>query len=159
MKKAKRRVVTLFSVVKKYFLDKYENRKYRKLYPDFQCKTEFDSGNYKFIWGACAETSFFPYTPTLYTANDISIIYNRQSRKYILDIETSYFLHEKSEIEEYLRRILAKLERYMDDNKIDKGAAYKFWMSDPSFLFEAESIAELYTCFRIFIEGYVSVGK
>jgi hypothetical protein len=47
----------------------------------------------------------------------------------------------------------------MLDNGYDIDEPYGFWMSQPYISCAAESIPELYTMFRIFVEGYKSVYR
>lgn len=133
-------------------------QKCKKLYPDFQKVTEYDCGKYKFIWGIKSSDDQSQEPANFNTMNDISIAYNREANKYVLSIETSYWIEDTQDVISYLNRLLSQFTAYMNEKGYNKRAPYKFWMSQPSILFEEESIPELYTSFRIFVEGYTKIS-
>lgn len=53
---------------------------------------------------------------------------------------------------------LDELSQYIK-SKLPADEPYKFWMSQPSILLEGETIPEVYTNFKIFVEGYKTVHK
>lgn len=115
---------------------------------------EYDDGDNKFIWGV-KSTDDLSMTPAcLYTMNDIDIVYSREKKRYVLGIETAYWFVDKLGEVKYLSSLLEAFTRYMNGHGLSTNDTYKFWMSQPSKLFEGETIPELYTNFRIFVEGY-----
>ena len=89
--------------------------------------------------------------------NDIDINYSREKKRYILSIETAYWFETQEGVVEYLQSLLKHFTKFMDEQGYDKNAEYRFWMSQPSLLLEEENIPELYTNFKIFVEGYTKV--
>ena len=130
---------------------------YKRLYPDFKEETEYDNGKYKFIWGVKSPDDLCQNHACLHTMNDIDIIYSREKKRYILSIETAYWFETQEGVITYLQSLLKRFTEYMDEQGYNKTAPYKFWMSQPSMLLEEETIPELYTSFKIFVEGYTKV--
>lgn len=134
-----------------------ELRRCRKAYPDFIQASEFDCGTYKFIWGVKSPDEQSSVPASLRTLNDIGIVFDRRTRHFILDIETAYWFDESKETIEFLQKLLDYFTSFMDEQGYNKDAPYDFWMSQPSALFEEETIPGLYTSFRIFVEGYTKI--
>ena len=133
-------------------------RKYMSLYPDFKEENEYDCGDYKFIWGVKSPCGLCESPACLHTMNDIDIVYSRESKRYVLNIETAYWFNEREEdVIAYLQSLLNNFTKFMDSQKYNKNCPYRFWMSQPSRIFEAETIPELYTNFKMFVEGYKAV--
>ena len=132
-----------------------EIRKYKRLYPDY-VDDEYNCGSLKFIWGVKSWDDLTGKDTSLFTMNDIDITYDRDTKMYNLSIETIFMFEGSKEEEEckYLRHLLDKFNKYMDDNKLSKDYKTYLAMYD---CFSAESIEELYFKFRVFVEGYCSV--
>lgn len=131
--------------------------KCKRRYPDFKEETEYDNGEYKFIWGVKSPDDLCQSPACLHTMNDIDIVYSREKKRYILSIETAYWFEAQEGVITYLQSLLKRFTEYMDEQGYNKTAPYKFWMSQPSILLEEETIPELYTSFKIFVEGYTKV--
>lgn len=131
--------------------------KCKRRYPDFKEETEYDNGEYKFIWGFNSPDDLCQTHACLHTMNDIDIVYSREKKRYILRIETAYWFDTQECVITYLQSLLKRFTEYMDEQGYNKTAPYKFWMSQPSILLEEETIPELYTSFKIFVEGYTKV--
>lgn len=134
-----------------------ELNKYKRLYPDFKEENEYDCGDYKFIWGVKSSIDMSSAPACLHTMNDIDLIYSRAKKRYILGIETALWFDKKEQEIEYLTLLLDAFTKYMKDNNLPTNEPYRFWMSQPSLLLEGETIPEVYTNFKIFVEGYKSV--
>lgn len=142
--------------IREYF---YE-RKLKKLYPDYNGDDEYNCGTLKFIWGVKSWDDLCPADTCLYTMNDIDICYDRETKKYMLGVETAYMFKDKLAEVEYLEGLLSYFTKYMIDNNLSTEEPHFLWMSSPCTSMEAKTIAELYTNFRIFIEGYKALyGK
>lgn len=159
-------MMKLFTKLRYTFLDIISERNHRHVlrkckqrYPDFEEESEYDNGECKFIWGVTALDSLSSIAPCLYSMNDIDIIYSREKKRYILSIETAYWFDAPEDIMKYLHSLLEHFTKWMDEQGYDKHAPYKFWMSRPSALFEAENIPELYSNFKIFVEGHKSIAR
>lgn len=54
----------------------------------------------------------------------------------------------------YLRKYLDAFTRYMDDHHLNKSEKFMLFMHNPCTTMEADSVEELYTNFKIFVDGY-----
>lgn len=135
---------------------KRANKKYLKKYPDYKID-EYNDGALKFIWGIKSYDNLSPCDVCLHTMNDIDITYDRDKKIYILGIETVYCFDSKNNECEYLSELLDAFTQFMKDNNYNTENPYFFFMHSPETMVEAETIEELYTKFRIFVEGYCSV--
>ena len=131
-----------------------ELNQYKRLYQDFKEESEYDCGAYKFVWGINSMSSA---PACLHTMNDIDLIYSRAKKRYILGIETALWFDTKEQETEHLTFLLDAFTKYMKENNLPTDKPYRFWMSQPSLLFEEETIPEVYTSFKIFVEGYKAV--
>jgi hypothetical protein len=141
------------SGIKNYFTI----RKYKKLYPDY-IDDEYNAGSVKFIWGVTSWDELTGKVASLYTMNDIDIIYDRDTNKYCLGIETAYmFDGDRKENEcRYLKQLLDVFTKFMDDNNYSKDYDICLFMNDTTINTTADSIEELYANFKIYVEGYCS---
>jgi hypothetical protein len=137
------------------FCDWKHIRKYKIKYPDY-IEDEYNYGDLKHIWGVKSWDDLSSKECNLYTMNDIDITYNRDTKEYYLGIETAYvFLGDRKQGEcKYLRRLLDAFTKFMDDSGYSKNEDYCLFMANPSITTTAKSIEELYTNFRIFVEGF-----
>lgn len=135
--------------IKHYIAD----RKYKKKYPDY-IEDEYNYGDLKFIWGIKSWDDLTGKDVNLYTMNDIDITYSRESKQYSLGIETAYMFKDVSSECRYLKRLLNAFTKFMDDNGYHKNQNYFFFFSNCSTTLTSDNIPELYTNFRIFVEGY-----
>ncbi|MFA6780235.1 MAG: hypothetical protein WCU80_10720 [Paludibacteraceae bacterium] len=113
-------------------------------------------GSLEHIWGVTSYDDFTGSEANLYTMNDIDITYDRDSKLYMLGIETAYMFKEpKKQNEcEYLKELLDFFDKYMDAMGLSKSFDKCLFFSQPTILTSAESIEELYMNFKIFVEGY-----
>ena len=159
--------MNIFTKFKWWIQDKYEQirsyfyeEKLKKLYPDYNGDDAYNCGTLKFIWGVKSWDDLCPADTCLYTMNDIDICYDRESQKYMLGIETAYIFKDQFAEVEYLDGLLSYFTKYMTDNNLSTEEPYHLWMSSPCTRMEASTIEELYTNFRIFVEGYKALyGK
>lgn len=107
----------------------------------------------KFIWGIKSSDGF-KCDANLYTTNDIDICYDRKTKLYMLGIETAYTFKNKYDEVQYLQELLDYFTEFMEHNNYNTNEPYDFWMCEPVILIESDSISELYTHFKIFVEGY-----
>lgn len=139
-----------------------EEKRLRKLYPDY-CENEFDAGSLKFIWGVMDTDNIIHQSyqyPCALTMNDIEIFYDREAKEYTLGLETAYgFIDGKHGEIKHLEHLLDCFKEYMQQNNFDTEYEYRFFLSKPYNLFKAETIPELYTSFRIFVEGYKALYR
>ena len=91
---------------------------------------------------------------SLYTMNDIDIVYNKKENKYMLGIETAYIFENHADECSYLKNCLVAFTKYMDDNRLKKNKPYVLFMNDLCPSMKAKSIEELYANFKIFVNGF-----
>ncbi len=139
------------------FLTERARRKEDKYMKDMDEKY----GNYtletdetKFIWGIKSLDDLTDKDASLWTMNDIDITYDKKSQKYILGIETAYVFKSHNAECDYLRDCLRAFTKYMDDNGLKKNEPFMLFMSDPCTSMTADTIEELYTNFKIFVDGF-----
>ena len=138
-----------------------EVKKYKRLYSDY-IDDEYNNGSLKFIWGIISWDDLNGKDANLHTMNDIDIIYDRDTKLYMLGIETAWvFDGNEEEIKKgecrYLRQLLDAFTKFMDDNGYLKDYDTCLYMRRPYLNDSAESIGELYFNFKVFVEGYCKV--
>lgn len=124
-----------------------------KKYGDYALETD----DYKFIWGVKSWDDLSGADACMYTMNDIDIIYDKKRKVYRLGIETAYTFDNHAAECRYLKKCLNAFTKYMDDNRLNKNESYNLFMSNPCTSMKAETIEELYTNFKIFVNGYCSL--
>lgn len=113
---------------------------------------------YEFVWGVLSYDSLTSGAPNIDTTNDIDIIFDRKKRQYILSIETAYVCKDGIKGEaRYLRGLLDMFTKYMDEKGFDKNEEYGIFMISPKIDLKAATIPQLYTQFRIFVEGFCAL--
>ena len=116
------------------------------------CSLEDD--DIKFIWGLKSWDCLSGSDANLYTMNDIDITYDKKKKEYMLGIETAYMFKTHAAECDYLRKCLDAFTKYMDDNGLEKNKLYMLFMSNPCTSMVADTIEELYTNFKIFVDGF-----
>lgn len=135
--------------MEKSFRKKEEyNKKMEEKYGDYSLEND----DVKFIWGISEDLP--AHDACLYTANDIEIIYDKKKRQYELGIETAYGFHDYVDECNYLRSCLKAFTQYMDDNGLNKDTPFSLFFNNPSTSTTARTIEELYTNFKIFVDGF-----
>ena len=134
---------------------KKEKARCKKLYAD-QEDNELNCGPLKFIWGITSKDNLHGNVAHFYTLNDLDICYNRDTRKYLLGIETLYQFTSTEHKINYLNDLLEAFRAYLMqkdlfDCSYDPFSLYKY---NDGNLFTAESLTELYYKIKIFDIGY-----
>ena len=130
--------------------------KMKRLYPDY-VDDEYNCGPMKFIWGLRSwDDLSSAKSVNFYTMNDIDIYYDRERKLYCLDFETAYHFDSNEEKCRYLNGLLDRLTEYMLTNQISTEPKYLFDFSNLNMKFEADTIEELYTRFKIVVDGFVA---
>lgn len=116
---------------------------------------EYNCDGLKFIWGIKSWDDLTGADANMWTMNDIEIDYDRDTKEYALSIETVYsFESGKFGEAEYLDRLLSEFTKFMQQNDYNMNEPYNFWAMASIDTWRAKSIPELYTQFRVFVEGY-----
>lgn len=108
----------------------------------------------EFIWGIKSWDDITASEANAYTMNDIDIFYDKKRKIYMLGVETAYVFDDKKAECDYLGSLLARFRDFMEEKGYDTDESYNLWFANPCTVMTAESIPELYTNFRIFVEGY-----
>ena len=93
----------------------------------------------------------------LYTMNDLDVIYDKQTKKYSISIETFYQFDSIEGEVKYLNGLLEKFTKYMTDNNFDKDykiSFYDIFYGDININCIANSIEECYARFKFIVEGF-----
>ena len=139
------------------FLTKKAWRKENKYMEDMDKKYEncaLETDDFKFIWGVERWDDLTGKDANMWTMNDIDITYDKKDKKYMLGIETAYMFESHADECEYLRDCLDAFTKYMDDNGLKKNEPYMLYMNNPCISMETDTIEELYTNFKIFVDGF-----
>ena len=142
------------------FKDWVFSRYMKHKYSDWE-DNEYNCGDIKFIWGIKSYDCLVSGPANICTMNDIDITYSRKTGLYSLGLETAY-LFEEGKIGEvkYLDNLLNEFTKFMNENGYNTNEPYTFFLCSPIVEYFAKTIPELYTQFRIFVEGYRAVyGK
>ena len=137
-------------------IDYFEVKKYKKLYPDYE-DNDYNMGSLKYIWGVKSWDDLTGKESNLYTMNDIDITYDRETKEYMLGIETAYIFKNKESECKYLRQLLDAFTKFMDDKNYSKDYNVNLFMINPANRNNAESIEELYINFKVFVEGFCKI--
>ena len=116
--------------------------------------SSLETDEYKFIWGIKSYDDLSNHDVCLHTMNDIDIIYDKTKKEYMLGVETAYVFENYAAKCEYLKDCLRAFTKYMDDNNLDKNKPYELFMSNACTDMTAETIEDLYTNFKIFVDGF-----
>ena len=136
---------------------KLYDKKTLSKYPDWK-DDAYNLEEYKFIWGVKSWDELSTGDCNMFTMNDIDITYNRETKKYFLEVETIYQFDEGKIGEvKYLQGLLKAFTKFMEQNNYDINVPYELSWGQPKIDMVADSIPELYTSFRIFVEGYNAV--
>ena len=133
-----------------------EKARCRRQYVDWE-DDEFNMLDNKFIWGYNTDPT---KTPSFLSWDDAYIYFDRKSKKYCMIVDTAFYTKqlEVDKSEEAARAEIDRLFQIADafrDFLIENNLRQRadFYCFQDSFLC-ADSLTELYTKFRIQIEGY-----
>lgn len=131
-----------------------KEEKYNKEMDEKYEDCSLETNDIKFIWGIRSWDDLSGSDANLYTMNDIDITYDKKKKEYMLGIETAYMFKTHAAKCEYLRDCLKAFTKYMDDNGLNKNEPFRLFMSNPCTNMVADTIEELYTNFKIFVDGF-----
>lgn len=113
-----------------------------------------ENDDIKFVWGVKSWDDLTGQDACFYTMNDIDITYNKKKKEYMLGIETAYCFKNYADECKYLQDCLKAFTQYMDDNGLSKEEPFRLFFNNPCTSMTAESIEELFTNFKIFVDGF-----
>ena len=119
----------------------------------------------KFIWGLIACDDFSASKPNLFTMNDIDLIYLKDEKKYILEIETIYYFNSKQDKKKYLQYLLDKFTDWMIDNGYSAdshltpyGDFIELFSEGININTHFDTIEDAYRTFNILVNGYLTIN-
>lgn len=129
---------------------KKERARCKKSYSDWK-PDQYNCGPLKFIWGI---NSKGVEVDNFYELNDLQIVYNRDTKKYMLDLDTT--VSKDTGVVSHLEELLNIFTKYVADKieNIDPLNLSLYWNGE---LFQADSITELYYKFKLFVKGYSNI--
>lgn len=139
-----------------------ETKKYDKEYKKMETKygdASLENDNSKFIWGVKSWDDLSGQNCNLFTMNDINIIYDKKKKVYILGVETAYIFETIESECAYLRSCLNAFTKFMKDNHYEITNRFNLFMGNPCIDISAETLEDLYTQFRIFVEGFCKINE
>lgn len=138
-----------------------EKKRCKKMYEDW-VDNEFNCGANKFIFGITSDANNILETKncvvSFNTLNDLQVYYNRDTKKYLLDIEVGYNGLNEGDVD-YLDRLLKEFKTFVQ-SQYDLKLQYLLetslftFLDDMSNYWSANDLITLYCKFYIFIQGY-----
>lgn len=98
----------------------------------------------------------------LYTMNDLDIIYDKNSKKYLVSIESCYQWDNKDDTIIYLQSLLLEFTQYMNDNQLNTNyqiSFYNIFNGSIGLDCTSDSIEECYSKFKFMVDGYCRMLK
>lgn len=137
---------------------KKEKRRCKKLYADWK-DDEFNCGPLKFIFGVKSKDDLSDNNVSTHTLNDLDIFYNRDTKKYLLNIETIYEWSDSNSKVNYLSLLLENFKVFLLENNLFdfNFDPYILYIYNDGNLFISDNLTELYYKFKIFVVGYTNL--
>lgn len=150
--------VPIIKQIYDYVSDKQFDRQMKIEEDMFNQYGDCENESIKLIFGALSGDEMVrKYGATLYTMNDLDVIYDKESKKYSASVEAIYQWDEISGISIYLQSLLNQFTKYMVDNKLDtnyKISFYDIFYGKIAMECEAKTIEECYAKFKFMVDGY-----
>lgn len=119
----------------------------------------------KFIWGLTACDDISASKPNLLTMNDIDLIYLKDEKKYILEIETIYYFKDKEKEADYICFLFGKFTDWMIDNGYNTNSCLNPYGDFIELFSEGininthfDTIEDAYRTFNILVAGYLTTN-
>jgi hypothetical protein len=149
-----------------------EKKRCKKMYEDWK-DDEFNCGANKFIFGVMSSVNNMletpQDTPSFYTLNDLQVYYNRDNKKYLLDIEIGFESTIGDSDIKYLTNLLKAFKsfileyfNYEDEKSIllnTNKNTYKYIGNFNDDYWCSNDLLSLYNKLYIFVEGYKKLCK
>lgn len=119
----------------------------------------------KFIWGLISCGDISASKPNLLTMNDIDLIYLKDEKKYILEIETIYHFNSTQDKKNYLQYLLDNFTDWMIDNEYNADSHLNPYGDFVGLFSEGininthfDTIEDAYRTFNILVDGYLTIN-
>ena len=150
--------INIIKMIRHWMYDKKEKaneRKMKKKYPQWNPENWID--DLEFVWGIKSYDCLLRCDANIHTMNDIEIDYDHKDSVYYLSVETAYMFQNKQAECKYLKGLLKCLEEYMDNHQISRDSPDGLFMRNIGISMTAETIAELYWDFKLYVNGFCSL--
>ena len=140
-----------------YYNSKYEIEQVwlRHKYPDY-IDDEYNCGSVKFIWGVTSTDEMCTTKANIYSMNDIDLCYDRDTKLYMVGIETIYMFKNISSEIKYYQGLLDTFIKYMVDNNYNTDGSIYARASVRGYIqIKGDSIEDVYSIFKIYMVGYI----
>lgn len=127
-----------------------EKKRCMKLYKDWK-DDEYNCGPLKYLFGVLPNNEF---ATNWHQLTDLDVYYNRDTKRYMLGIETIYKFETIENSIKYLDNLCNRFYDYLKNNFDPNVNPFNLYTYNDGNLFQAESLSELYYKFKIFVEGY-----
>lgn len=129
---------------------KREKSRCKKLYPDWK-DDEYNCGPLKYVWGVKTnKDSATNFNELTY----MDIYYNRDTRKYLLSLDTTYEEMTTEQTIQHLNMLCSKFQEYSRENFDVSINPFKLSYYASGDIFQDSSLTELYYKFKIFVKGF-----
>ena len=157
----------MISIFKKHNNKKHKHYEQEKYNP-------YVSNNWIFVWGVKSQKDFTNNSVNIFTMNDIDIIYNIKTQRYIIEIDEAYAFDTLKDKQIYFTKLFVLFEKWyesmgyditkisdmqLSENEkhkilkhINNIASYQEWNN--YYGCQSEDIFSLYIKFKFFIKEY-----
>lgn len=147
-----------------------ERKKCKKLYQNW-VDNEFNCGANEFVFGVIADLGWYKessqeYKASFNTLNKLQIYYNRNTEKYMLDVEI--LLNDDQSYENYLDELLKEFKKFVDseynrniNNDVNIYIDLNNYLGNYDMInyWSADDLITLYHKFYMFVIGYKQICK
>ena len=151
-----------FNIIQ-YFIDKHEEKNIEEYYDDYN-ENFTENSSMKFIWGLKSYDDLSSCDANLETMNDIDLIYLKDEKKYILNVETAYMFSSKEAEKEYFKVLLDKFTKRMEEQEYDTnstlspyGDMYEIFTNGININTHFDTIEDAYRTFKLLVNGYLTL--
>ena len=115
-----------------------------------------------YVWGIKSWDDLTPGTQAnMYTMNDLSLIYDKDTNKYSLSVETIYMFKENGQYG-YMKSLLDEFTKWMEENNYNTSIEFnlhRVFTDGISINTTYNSIEEAYAAFKMMVNGFCSLQK
>ena len=118
--------------------------------------SDMETEDIKLIFGIKSYDDLTSHEANLWTLNDFYLLYNKNTGKYFIDIETIYSFNDLNGDIIYINDILNKFTKWMKENNYNTDARVNLYTMFTHHETEFNSIEDAYAMFKIWAKGYCS---
>lgn len=151
-----------FNIIQ-YFIDKHKEKIVEEYYNDYN-EDFTENSSMKFIWGLKSYDDLSSCYANLETMNDIELIYLKDEKKYILDVETVYMFNSKEDEKEYFKTLLDKFTKWMEEQGYNTNSTlnqyddmYEIFSGYININTHFNTIENAYLTFKLLVNEYLTL--